>query len=150
LIPKIIMGNTASHKEQKENLPPNIQVQTPDSEELDKSQGDIMPGINQEGETPVLIKSRAHIMALVDPRSPTQEISRTPIALDEDNKPIRRESLLNLKLAKLRESSTPNTTPLNPFVDPRSPTEDIDRTPIRFGKGRDGINPSTKRNLQAN
>ncbi|CAG7824009.1 unnamed protein product [Allacma fusca] len=123
------MGNAASRKEEQENLPP--QIVTTYSEDLDRSggEGDDRMETN-EGDTPVLLKSRAHIMALVDPRSPTQEISRTPIALD-DQKPTRRESLLNPKLAKLKENSTPNT-PLAPFFDPRSPTEDIDRTPIRY------------------
>jgi len=86
-----------------------------------------------------------HIMAIIDPRSPNVEISRTPIVLDED-KPSGEKPGFKLFLPKSKndgENVTPKTGKgfLGGF-DPRSPTEEIRRTPIAFdGKSNDKETP---------
>jgi len=93
---------------------------------------DVLPAID-------MLKSQ-HILALIDPRSPNQEISRTPIVVPEDEANGKRKIDTSNNFLKVNQTmnqmdttagsqyTTPETVVL--AFDPRSPTQDFDRTPI--------------------
>ena len=80
------MGNVGSHSKltNKTEDQDGAENETNVKIETTGSGDENVADAKEEVETPVLLKNRHHIMALVDPRSPTQEISRTPIAVSRD------------------------------------------------------------------
>ena len=73
------MGNIGSHNKLKLEDEDQIEESGDQAKSETLRSGD--ENVGEDVETPVLLKNRNHIMALIDPRSPTQEISRTPIAV---------------------------------------------------------------------
>ena len=89
----------------------------------DTSAADVTQEDEQNNElTPTLIKHKR--LLELDPRSPSEAISRTPIVIDKT--PVS---------AKTVKSATP-LRGTSSAVDPRSPTSDFLRTPIIPGHGK--------------
>jgi len=132
-------GITSSHKgakrEQEENCAaspihggdPAILVSRDDS------------GISGQGperntlSTPVIPKGKSLFGGLIDPRSPTQEIDRTPISVEEQ---MSRREAARARLMDLKENSSPLTSTPNSYFHSRAATASS-ATPIR--------NPTTLR-----
>ncbi|ODM93312.1 Cell division cycle-associated protein 3 [Orchesella cincta] len=84
------------------------------------------------------------VLGLIDPRSPSEGLPRTPLEIEERNRRIEKNRIQNLLLNKennLFQSSldmesvkTPTGPPKDGLLafDPRSPNSEINRTPISY------------------
>ncbi|CAL8138064.1 unnamed protein product [Orchesella dallaii] len=84
------------------------------------------------------------VLGLIDPRSPSEGLPRTPLEIEERNKRIEKNRIQNLLINKENNLlqlnieadsvKTPTGPPKDGLVafDPRSPNPEINRTPISY------------------
>jgi len=90
------------------------------------------------------------VLGLIDPRSPSEGLPRTPLEIEERNKRIEKSRIQNLlinkenNLLQLNVEADSVKTPTGPPkdgvipFDPRSPNPEINRTPISYGNSNVG------------